>query len=125
MDIAEKWTYVCSGFDWLDKNHPQNQSRSKLAKEELCYWIRHSLKNSDALIESLDLEKSCSFSEVPDSFRIMLQCDLDYLASDSAAVLNEEYGSVMMWFVYDEIARQYGADRTVPNTMLQMLEEHK
>ena len=124
--LAESWEYIQGGFLFLDETIPGEENALALANGELKYFIRSLsalLPEAKTLVEQLHLsEAERPFDSIPESLRIMLKQDLQFLKEDPA-VYDESFGSIALVRFYERVSSFLNIPSPFPAAMRSYVEE--
>lgn len=124
--LAEKWEYIQGGLLFIDETEDKTRNCLDTADGELRYYINKLSsiqQKASELIDALKLTvPSRSFEEIPESFLILLEQDITYLAEDPA-VMDESYGSLAMVAFYKHVSDYLNIPSEIPGAMQKKLEQ--
>lgn len=123
--LAEKWEYIQGGLYYIDEVYEGTNSLAK-ANGELKHYINtlSSVQPEAAeLIDVLNLkDASVSFQDVPESFRILLKQDMEYLKEDPSE-MDEAFGSMAIIAFYKHVSDYLKIPSDIPEHMKKELED--
>ena len=123
--LIEKWEYIQGGLYYIDELHEGTDSLDTAAGELKHYINTLSSVQPEAaeLIDALKLKQaSLTFADVPESFRILLKQDIEYLKEDPAD-LDEAFGSMAIIAFYRHVLAYLNIPSEIPSRMKKELED--
>ena len=127
--LTDLWKYIQGGFTYIDGTG-ENKVKNTVALSlgDLSAFVA-SLTDADEAVKAevtalfgLDATAE-ALNGLPKSFLVMLDCDADYLKTDTGARLDDKFGSVAIALLYRDVAALMGASTPLPAAMLAEIEE--